>query len=165
MLASLLARVEERVPERWRPTLAVRAFGLTRVPMLFLARPVVETLTETRCVVRIPLAWLTRNHVNAMYIAALTMGADVAGGLIALAEARQAKVRIVPIFKDLRAEFARRAHGDVRFICDEGAAIRALVQRCVATRERQSLPVHVSARVGDEEVATFVLTLSIKPAG
>ena len=162
MLAEAVERVTEMMPERLRGTLLLRAFGLTKVPMLFLAAPIVEEISEERCAIRIPLNYLTRNHVRSMYIAVLTMGADVAGGLIALDAARKAGARVVPIFKDLKADFIKRAHGDVRFVCEEGAAIHAMIDRVVETGERQNLPVHVTATVHGDKVADFVLTLSVK---
>jgi hypothetical protein len=143
----------------------LRAFGLAKVPMLFACRPVVEEISRERCAVRIPLNWWTRNHVRSMYIAVLTMGADVAGGLIAIQAAQQADVRIVPLFKDLQADFIKRAEGDVLFVCEDGAAIYDMIDRVVQTGARQNLPVHVVGSVDGEEVARFTLTLSVTTRG
>jgi hypothetical protein len=162
MLSAVIDRVTDWMPEKVRGTLMLRAFGLAKVPMLFLSAPIVEEISEERCAIRIPLNFLTRNHVRSMYIAVLTMGADVAAGLMALEAARKAGAPVVPIFKDLKADFARRAYGDVQFVCEEGAAIYAMVDRAVETGERQNLPVSVTAHAGGEKVADFVLTLSVK---
>ena len=73
------------------------------------------------------------------------------------------------IFKDFSAEFLRRAEGDVHFTSEDGAAVRELVRMAIETGERQHLPVTVIATVpeksGDEPVAKFVLTLSLKKKG
>ncbi len=70
------------------------------------------------------------------------------------------------IFKDFRADFLKRAEGDVHFICTQGAEIASLVDRTIASGEREEMPVQVTATVpslsGDEPVAEFVLTLSLK---
>ncbi len=162
MLAQAVERVTEWMPDRLRGTLLLRAFGLTKVPLLFFSTPVVEEISAERCAVRIPLNRVTRNHVRSMYIAVLTMGADVAGGLIAFEAARRAGARVEPLFKDLKADFIKRAHGDVLFVCEDGAAICAMIDKVVATGKRQNLPVHVTGTVRGEKVADFVLTLSVK---
>ncbi len=54
----------------------------------------------------------------------------------------------------------------MHFICNVGRDVVALVERAVATGERVEMPVPVVATVpsktGDEPVAKFVLTLSLK---
>jgi len=151
---------------RARPTLQVRAFGLLKVPLLAAVRPVVLELDAQRCVVRIPLRRFTRNHLGSMYFGALAIGADVAGGLLAFIALQESRQPISLIFKDLHAEFFRRAEGDVHFTCESGAAQRELVERAASTGERVELPVTVVATVpelaGNEPVARFVLTLSLK---
>jgi hypothetical protein len=66
------------------------------------------------------------------------------------------------VFKDLHADFLKRAEGDVLFTCDEGEKIRKLVARAMKSGERENMPVHVEATVAGEPVARFKLTLSLK---
>jgi hypothetical protein len=70
------------------------------------------------------------------------------------------------VFQDFQAKFLKRPEGDVHFICEEGAACSALVDKALETGERVSIPVKVVAKVpsllGDENVAEFILTLSLK---
>jgi len=101
-----------------------------------------------------------------MYVGVLCAGADVAGGLIAWKRARSSAVTVLPSFKDIKADFHKRAEGDVLFICEDGEAIAAAADRAIETGERQNVPVSVRAMVpdklGDEPAASFVLTLSLK---
>jgi len=70
------------------------------------------------------------------------------------------------LFKDLKADFLRRAEGgNVRFICNEGPAIRDQVHEALQTGQRVSRPFEVIAKVpkvSDEPVARFEMTLSLK---
>jgi len=54
----------------------------------------------------------------------------------------------------------------VHFSCEDGEAIQALVRRAIDSGEREETTVHVTARVpkklGDEPVAQFEMTLSVK---
>jgi hypothetical protein len=158
----LIDKIGALLPPPLRATLFVRGFALAKVPFLFLAAPVVEEASEDRCVVRIPLNFLTKNHLRSMYLGVLTIGADVTGGLVALEAVHQAKAEMSVIFKDMKAEFLKRPTGAVRFICEDGAAIRTAVHRGLESGERQNMLVHVAARVGEEDVAQFDMTLSLK---
>jgi hypothetical protein len=148
-------------------TLQVRLWSFVNVFMLWLAAPKVVELNERRCVIRIPLNWRTRRRdIHAMYLGVLCMGGDVAAGLIAFDLVAKKKVNVNFIFKDIKAEFLKRAEGDVFFTNEDGPVVQELVQRALASEERQEATVRVTATVpdklGDEPVARFELTLSIK---
>jgi len=148
-------------------TSMVRLWALQNVFFLWLASPKIVELTDERCVVRVPLNWRTRRRdIRAMYLGTLCMGADVAAGLIAFKLVRERKLRVNFIFKDMKAEFLKRAEGAVLFTNTEGRKIQELLQRAVETGERQETTVAVIATVpsklGDEPVARFELTLSLK---
>jgi acyl-coenzyme A thioesterase PaaI-like protein len=101
-----------------------------------------------------------------MYFGVLACGADIAGGLMAMRLIELKKEPVNLIFKDLKADFLKRAEGDVIFECKDGPKIQALVKRAIETGERQSEPVEIIAtcpsKLGDEPVAKFTLTLSLK---
>ena len=154
------------IPSQMRDTFYLRAFGLLKVPVLLFVSPSVIELNETRCIVRIPLNRRTRNHLRSMYFAVLAAGADVAGGLIAMRLIHEQGDQVSLIFKDFNAQFLKRAEGDTHFTCEDGVAIRELVQKAIESGERENMTVHVKATVpsklGDEPVAEFKLTLSLK---
>jgi hypothetical protein len=68
----------------------------------------------------------------------------------------------------MKAEFLKRADGDVHFVCKSGRDVEALIDRVSQSPDRQECPVVIEALVpkkyGQEPVATFVLTLSVKKA-
>jgi len=149
-----------------RETLGVRAWAFKNVFLLWFVKPIVIHVSEERCEVRVPLNWRTKNHLKSMYFGALCIGADVAGGLIAFHLMRKRKLRFAFVFKEIRAEFLKRPEEDVHFTCEDGAVVQALVARAEASGEREETTVHVVARVpkklGDEPVARFEMTLSVK---
>jgi Domain of unknown function (DUF4442) len=148
-------------------TTMVRLWSLQNVFLLWLTRLKVLEVNGDRCIVRIPLNWITRRRdIHAMYLGTLCMGADVAAGLIAFELVRKEKARVNFIFKDIRGEFLKRAEGAVVFTNNDGPVVQDLVRRALASDERQEATVHVTATVpeklGDEPVAKFELTLSVK---
>lgn len=150
----------------WKETLWVRAWSLRNVMFLFFASPSVIELTDRRCEIVVPLNWRTRRRdIHAMYLGTLCMGADVAGGLIAFSIVGRSKQRVSFIFKDLKADFLKRAEDDVHFVCEEGDKISEMIRRAMDTGERQEATVGVVATVPtklQEPVARFQLTLSLK---
>jgi len=146
-------------------TAYVRLFSL-RIPVLLFLGPRVLALDDEGCAVEIPLGWRSRNHLGSMYLGALCAGADVASGLVAarLIRERHRNVRIV--FADLKADFLKRADGDVVFRCRDGRRIAEAVRRADETGERFTVPTEVVAtvprRYGDEPVARFAMGLSLK---
>lgn len=171
----MLEALSELVPANLKHTLQMRGVGLVKIPLLFFVSPFVVELSGSRCEIRIPLSWRTKNHLGSMYFGALAIGADCAGGLIAwrLLEKTNRKIkadgaRMDLVFKDFHAEFLKRPEGDVHFSCEEGREISDLVAKALKSGERESLPVHITATVpsklGQEAVARFILTLSIRKA-
>jgi hypothetical protein len=151
----------------WKETLGVRLWALRNVFLLYFVKPSIVAVNDARCEIRIPLNWRTRRRdIGAMYLGTLCMGADVASGLIAFHLMRTRKLRVSFIFKDLRAEFLKRAEDDVHFACEDGANVVALVERAMDSGEREETTVNVIATVpkklGAEPVARFAMTLSVK---
>lgn len=150
----------------WKQTLFLRAFSLAKVPLLLLVRPSVVKLTEKETIIKIPLGYMTKNHVQSMYFGALSMGADCAGGLFAMDYIRKKGAKINFLFKDFRADFIRRAEGDVHFINKDGSKIIRAVDQAIKTGERVNLPLHITATTPkiskNKPVAKFILTMSLK---
>ncbi len=150
----------------WKETLAVRYFGFTKIPLILFVKPQVIALESEQSIIKIPLRWRTKNHLNSMYFGGLAIGADLAIGLIAMHQISQQQKKISLIFKDMQADFLKRIDADAIFTCNEGAKIAELIDEVVRTGERQHerLDVKVTApeKYGEEILATFQFTLSLK---
>ena len=153
----------------FKETALLRLVGL-RIPMLLFLSPRVLELDDDRCAVELPLTWRSRNHlIGAMYFGALCAGADLAGGLPAakLMVSKHRDVKLV--FGEMRAEFLKRADGNVVFRSTNARAVTEALLETVRTGERVSAPVEVVAtvpsRYGDEPVARFQMTISLKGRG
>lgn len=149
-----------------KATWFIRSFGLTKVPLIFYCRPSVIKLTEESTVIKIPFKRRNKNHLKSMYFGVLAVGADVAGGILAMDLIRKSGRKILLIFKDFKADFLKRPEGDTHFTCNDGLAIKKLIEETIKTGERVNMPLKITATVpklfGDEPVAEFVLTLSLK---
>ena len=158
--------LKNNVPKKYQDTMFVRLFGLTKVPLIYWVSPSVVSLTDQECVIKIPLNRRTKNHLNSMYFGVLCTGADIAGGLVAMNEITASKKKVALSFKDFKADFLKRAEGDVHFVVTQIPEIKAFVAEVIRTGERMNFPVEIKAVVPgvnpNEIVALFVLTLSLK---
>jgi hypothetical protein len=156
----------ERIPFLWRANLFLSAFGIFKVPLIWYTRARLLSIDSQRVQLKIPLRRRNANHLRSMYFGALCIGADICGGILAVWRIRQSGARIDFVFKQCKAEFLKRAEDDVVFESSDGDAIALGVEQALKTGERVNIPLHIVARVpsrlGDDPVAKFELTLSIK---
>jgi len=154
------------ISKQVKATWYLRYFGWKKVPLIYYCRPSVVELNSEKAVIKIPIKRRNRNHLNSMYFGVLAVGADVAGGLLAMNQIRRSKKNISLVFKDFKANFLKRPEGDTLFTCEDGIAIEKLVEEAIKSGERVNMPLKITATVptifDDEPVAEFVLTLSIK---
>lgn len=137
--------------------------GFLKIPMLRYCRPKLVALDDQKAVIKIRLRRRTKNHLNSMYFGALSVGADVAAGILMYHFAVKRKKNISFAFKAVKGEFLKRAETDVTFECESGAEIVQVLEKAISTGERQNHPVTVNALNNDREiVATFEMTTSVK---
>ena len=163
---SILKKVSDVLPSGVRDQLFVSTWSFFNVPLLFWIRPKIIELNSKRTEIKIPLNRRTKNHLNSLYFGVLAAGADCAGGILAMKLAKESGANISLAFKDFNAKFLKRAEGDTHFICDQGKEISEFVDQVRKSDSRLSKTVQVYAIcpdvTGDEPVATFDLTLSLK---
>ncbi|WP_028022269.1 PaaI family thioesterase [Enterovibrio calviensis] len=144
----------------------LKLFGFFKVPLIWYCRPKILVLNEERVQIRIPLKRRNKNHLNSMYFGVLAVGADVAGGFMAMSKSESRGKKISLAFKSVSAEFLKRPEADVVFTCDDGKLIDEMLDQTMASGERINQPVRITATCpslhGDEPMAVFDLTLSVK---
>ena len=140
-------------------------FSITKIPLLWFCRPKIVHISNKSIEIKIPLKRRTKNHLKSMYFGALSVGADITGGFLAMMCIQKSDRKIALIFKDFKADFLKRAEGDVHFVCNEGDEISKLVHKTIKSGQRENMIVHIDAIVpliSDDVVAKFELTLSLK---
>lgn len=140
----------------------MRAFGLTKVPLLFLCSPKILRLDDNVCDVVIPFRKIVKNHLGSVYFGALAIGADTCIGMLAFDKIQKRDKRISLVFKDFKAQFIKRAEGHTHFVCEAGHLIDELIDEVLRTGERAHKTIPAKAFVLGELVAEFELTLSLK---
>ncbi|NNN45179.1 MULTISPECIES: DUF4442 domain-containing protein [unclassified Vibrio] len=141
-------------------------FGFLKVPLIWYCRPKILSLSAQAVEVSIPLKRRNKNHLNSMYFGVLAVGADVAGGFMAMHKAQLRGQPISLAFKGVKAEFFRRPEAAVHFHCDQGKVIDEMLDQTIATGQRVNKAIKIIATCpslhGNEPMAEFWLTLSLK---
>ena len=153
------------ISQKFKANVFVKMLGLIKIPLMHFCRPKILYIDDNKVIVRILLRRRTKNHIGSMYFGALSVGADLTGGYLALHHTNKINRKINLLFKDFNAEFLKRAEGDVHFECNEGQKIKALIQNFIDTKTRCNEEINVIAYVPsmlEEPVARFKLTLSLK---
>jgi len=148
-----------------KTTRLIQLFGITKVPMIWYCRPKVIEHTDEKIEIKIPLKRKTKNHLGSMYFGVLAVGADITGGFLAMDPIQESGRKINLIFKDFKADFLKRPEGDVHFTCNDGLAVKELVDRVSKSSDRHNFKLSIEATVpsiSSEVVAKFELTLSLK---
>lgn len=144
-------------------------FGFFKVPFIWLCRPKILKLDDKSVEIKIPLKRKTKNHLNSMYFGVLAVGADVAGGFMAMSKAQQRGEHVSLAFKEVEGKFLKRPEDDVHFVCNDGELIDEMLDETFRTGERVNKAVKITAICpslhGDEPMAEFLLTLSLKKKG
>ena len=116
--------------------------------------------------VTMPHGWRTKNHLGSIYFGALAIGADLAGAFLVFSKAKARGVNANFAFKDVQGQFLKRPEAKVHFTSHDGDIIDAMIDESLASGERINKPVSVVVTCpslhGNEAMATFTLTLSVK---
>jgi len=142
----------------WR----MRLFLQWKLPAAWFMGIRVDTCDGEQAVVRLPYGWRSQNPFRSIYFAAQCAAAELSTGLLALA-VLQEQPPVSMLVTHFEADFFKKADQTLRFTCTEGAALRAAVERAIATGEAQ---VHRATSVGTlpdgTEAARAYITWSFK---
>lgn len=150
----------------FRDNLFLSLYAWTKIPLIGFCSPRVIEANEKRTVLKIALGYRTKNHLGAMYFGALAIGSELCIAMLAVKKIQESGERIDFLFKDYKADFLKRAEGDVHFICEEAQTVVEQIAEAKNSTERINRTMKAYAIVPSvsptEKVATFELTLSVK---
>ncbi len=150
----------------FRNNLFLTLYAWTKIPLIGFCSPRVIDSSNQRTELKVPLGFRTKNHLGAMYFGALAIGAELSIAMLAVKLIQESGQRIDFLFKDFKADFLKRAEGDVHFICEEASVVVEQIAEAQKNPERINRTLKAYAVVPSvnpkEKVATFELTLSVK---
>lgn len=149
-------------------TWMIYALTFFKIPIIAFVGPKVLELSDRRSVVQLKLSRRNKNHLGAMYFGALTVGAELTCALKAVELVFIKKKPVNFLFKDFKANFLKRAEGDVHFICEQTKDVENLIAKAIESGEREEQLIKGQAFEAsnlNDPIMTFELTLSLKRRG
>ena len=136
---------------------------LYRLPAAFFSGIKIKWLDEERCVTSVPYKWLTQNPFRSTYFASLAMAAEMSTGMLALSNVYKRIPAISMLVIKMEAVYFKKATGITFFTCDDGKAIRALIEETVSSGEAKKIIAKSTGMDKNGElVAEFLFTWSFK---
>ena len=140
-----------------------RLFLLTRLPSAFFSGLNIPEADEHHCVVTVPYRWFTKNPFRSTYFACLSMAAEMSTGVLAMAGIYQRKPPVSMLVVHTEATYFKKATGLTRFVCSDGAAIKAAVGQAIATGDATTIKARsVGTNEAGDPIAEFFITWSFK---
>ena len=140
-----------------------RMFLFWKLPAAFLAGVRIREIDEHSCSVSVPYKWLSQNPFRSTYFASLAMAAEMSTGALSMAHLYKRQPPVSMLITKLSAEYHKKAVGRTLFTCDDGDALKAAIEKAIASGEGQELTARSTGRneAGDT-VAVFFFTWSFK---
>ncbi len=146
-----------------RNPLKFRLYLLTRLPSAFFSGLRITEADADHSIVTVPCKWFTRNPFRSTYFACLSMAAEMSTGILAMAPIYKHDPAVSMLVVGMETAFTKKATGLTSFICNDGAAIRAAIDKARSTGEAQTIKVRsVGTSSNGDIVAEFSLTWSFK---
>ena len=98
-----------------------------------------------------------------MYFGALSVGADIAGGIQVFYFSKKMDRKVSFAFKAMNAQFLKRAESDIIFESNEGRKIQLAMEKSLQDKARINDSIMVEAKNDQGEVvATFEMIVSVR---
>jgi len=137
--------------------------GCVKIPMIGFTRPRLLTIDDDSVRVKIKLRRRTKNHLNSMYFGALSIGADIAGGIQVFYFSKKMDRKVSFAFKGMNAQFLKRAESDIVFESHGGQKIKEAMEKSLKEGSRINDSILVEAKNDTGEVvATFEMIVSVR---
>ena len=137
--------------------------GFMKIPMIRYTKPKLLAIDDNTVRVKIKLRRRTKNHLSSMYFGALSVGADIAGGIQVFYFSKKMDRKVSFAFKGMNAQFLKRAESDIVFESNEGQKIQKAMEKSLIEGARINDSIMVEAKNDSGEiVATFEMIVSVR---
>lgn len=138
-------------------------FMLTNLPSALFAGLRIVSLTEEQAVVSVRYKWFNKNPFRSIYVAVLSMAAEVSTGVLCMGAIYKRNPGISMLAIKAEGQFFKKATSKILFTCNDGKAINDVVENAIGTGESVTINCHTTGtNEKGEVVAEFNFTWSFK---
>lgn len=139
-----------------------RLFTYNKLPSLALWRVKVRALDAGACTVTMPYGYRTQNPFRSVYFAAQSGAAELSTGALALLHLED-QPRASMLVTQFDSKYYKKAAGELRFVCEDGAAIAEAIAAAIADGVPRTTVAHARAYLPDGVLASeFWVTWSFR---
>ncbi len=143
--------------------LKYKLFLLTKLPSAFFSGVRVTYADEEKCIVKIPFKWFSQNPFKSTYFACLSMAAEMSTGVLAMANTYQSNPPVSMLVLKVVGNYTKKATGFTYFTCEDGLALKQLIEGCIASKEAKPFTATSIGRNKEGDlIAEFEVTWSFK---
>jgi acyl-coenzyme A thioesterase PaaI-like protein len=155
---------ENRIRKLAKSNFHMKLFMMKNLPMAFLAGLKVTEIDKTKASVSVPYKCLNKNPFKSIYFAVLSMAAELATGILAMAAIKDFSIPFSMLVFEMKASFQKKARTRITFKCTEGEKMMAAISRSIETGEGQTAEVTSTGYDTEGDVvAEFKFTWTFKP--
>lgn len=114
-------------------------FMLTKLPAAFFSGVRVKKIDSSSCEITVPFYWFSQNPFRSTYFACLAMAAEMSSGLLAMLHVYKSNPAVSMLVLTIKGDFYKKATGNTRFVCLDGAAVESAVLKAKETGEGVTL--------------------------
>jgi hypothetical protein len=158
-----LSAAQESFRKKMLNPILFRTFSLLKVPAGGISGMKLTELSTERAVATLPFKKLNQNPFQSIYFAVQSMAAELSTAAIGLMAIEGQSPSIATIIIDMKAEFPKKATGNIKFVCEDGGKIFDAVDECIATGEAKTITAKTTGTMADGTiVSVFYFTWSFK---
>lgn len=155
---------ENKVRKLANSNFHMKLFMLKNLPMALLAGLKVIEIDKSKATVTVPYKNLNKNPFKSVYFAVLSMAAELATGILAMAAIKDFSIPVSMLVFEMKASFQKKARTKITFKCNEGKKMIAAISRSIETGEGQTAEVTSTGYDTEGDVvAEFKFTWTFKP--
>ncbi|GGF81584.1 DUF4442 domain-containing protein [Wenyingzhuangia marina] len=138
-------------------------FILYKLPSAYFCGVRLLDLKHDSAVAKVRFRWINQNPFKSIYFAVLAMAAELSTGTLVLKQTQESKLKFSTLVVGMNAQFLKKAVGEIRFTCADGAEIQQHIYTAMETREGVAFTLKsTGVDESGDEVARFEFSWSIK---
>jgi len=115
----------------------INKFMFFKLPLAWIGGVRVKSINDTSCIVRVKHRWINQNPFKSMFWAAQGMAAEMTTGVLVMQKIADSQKKVSMLVTNQKGNFTKKATGKIRFECNDGAIVKAAIEKSASTGEGQ----------------------------
>ena len=119
-------------------TRKLNTFTFFKLPSAWITGVRVKKISTESCTVSVKHRWINQNPFKSMFWAVQGMAAELATGALVMSYIKESGKKMSMLVANNNASFTKKATGRIQFVCNDGKAIKATIDKAIKTEEGQT---------------------------